>query len=117
MQNRNLDEILFIRPILIVLLIFVHCFTVFNGGWPSFVGYKECTSYMWISRICYSFMLETFTFVSGYVYAYQVLDLQKTSTFGTLVKQKVDRLILPSVIFSLIYLQLFNNNGIIDLGG
>lgn len=33
-NKRNLDEVSFIRPILIVLLVFVHCFTVFNGGWP-----------------------------------------------------------------------------------
>lgn len=31
-NKRNLDEVSFIRPILIVLLVFVHCFTVFNGG-------------------------------------------------------------------------------------
>lgn len=39
-NKRNLDEVSFIRPILIVLLVFVHCFTVFNGGWPPFEGYK-----------------------------------------------------------------------------
>lgn len=46
-NKRNLDEVSFIRPILIVLLVFVHCFTVFNGGWPPFEGYKDCTGYMW----------------------------------------------------------------------
>lgn len=77
MQVRNLDEISFIRSILIILLIIVHCFTVFNGGWSPFIGYSDCTSCMWLSRTCYSFMLEIFTFVSGYVWAYQILDLHK----------------------------------------
>lgn len=88
-NKRNLDEVSFIRPILIVLLVFVHCFTVFNGGWPPFEGYKDCTGYMWFSRTCYSFMLETFIFVSGYVWAYQVIDLQKRSSLGILVKKKL----------------------------
>ncbi|MCC2068467.1 hypothetical protein KGH27_13390, partial [Bacteroides faecis] len=79
-NKRNLDEVSFIRPILIVLLVFVHCFTVFNGGWPPFEGYKDCTGYMWFSRTCYSFMLETFIFVSGDVWAYQALYLQPIIT-------------------------------------
>lgn len=115
-NKRNLDEVSFIRPILIVLLVFVHCFTVFNGGWPPFEGYKDCTGYMWFSRTCYSFMLETFIFVSGYVWAYQVIDLQKRSSLGILVKKKAERLILPSVVFSLVYWQLFNGD-ITDLVG
>lgn len=86
-NKRNLDEVSFIRPILIVLLILVHCFTVFNGGWPPFEGYQACTGYKWLSRTCYSFMLETFVFVSGYVYAYQVLNLQKQTSFRELVKK------------------------------
>lgn len=114
-NKRNLDEVSFIRPILIVLLVFVHCFTVFNGGWPPFEGYKDCTGYMWFSRTCYSFMLETFIFVSGYVWAYQVIDLQKRSSLGIL-KKKAERLILPSVVFSLVYWQLFNGD-ITDLVG
>lgn len=115
MQKRNLDEISFIRPILIVQLILVHCFTVFNGGWPPFIGYSDCTNYMWVSRTCYSFMLETFTFVSGYVWAYQVLDLHKTTSLIVLVKKKSERLILPSIVFSLLYLQLFNNKGCVSI--
>ena len=111
MQKRNLDEISFIRPILIVQLILVHCFTVFNGGWPPFIGYSDCTNYMWVSRTCYSFMLETFTFVSGYVWAYQVLDLHKTTSLIVLVKKKSER----PIVFSLLYLQLFNNKGCVSI--
>lgn len=107
-NKRNLDEVSFIRPILIVLLILVHCFTVFNGGWPPFEGYQACTSYTWFSRTCYSFLLETFVFISGYIYAYQVLYLQKQTSLLELVKRKANRLILPSIVFSFIYLALFD---------
>lgn len=115
--KRNLDEVSFIRPILIVLLIFVHCFTVFNGGWPPFPGYQDSVCYMWFSRTCYSFMLETFIFISGYVWAYQVLNLQKSTSLSILIKKKAERLLLPSVVFSIIYAQIFDNVCVNDLIG
>ena len=119
----NLDEVSFIRPILIILLILVHCFTVFNHGWEPFSGFQENKVYMWLSRLSYSFMLETFVFISGYVYAFQVITLQKTYTLANLVKNKSSRLLLPSIVFSLIYLQLFstdnftNVSSLPELGG
>lgn len=113
--KENLDEISFIRPILILLLILVHCFTVFNGGWPPFEGYKDCSAYMWFSRTCYSFMLETFIFISGYVWAFQILELKKSLPFKTLLYKKAERLLLPSLVFSLIYYQLFEVGTFADI--
>lgn len=122
-KKMNLDEVSFIRPILIILLILVHCFTVFNHGWEPFSGFQENKGYMWLSRLSYSFMLETFVFISGYVYAFQVLALQKTYTITKLVKNKASRLLLPSIVFSLIYVQVFttdnftNVDSVSELGG
>ncbi len=111
MQNqvpRSLDEVSFIRPILIILLIIVHCFTVFNGGWPPFDNYQDCTAYKWLSRTCYSFLLETFVFISGYVWSYQKNDLGRANTLIQIILKKAKRLLLPSIVFSIIYQQLFN---------
>lgn len=107
-KKTNLDEVSFIRPILIILLILVHCFTCFNHGWEPFSGFQENSIYMWLSRLCYSFLLEAFVFISGYVYAYQILTQHKTYTITKLVNDKTSRLLLPSLIFSLIYIQVFN---------
>ena len=114
-SQMNLDEVSFIRPILIILLILVHCFTVFNHGWEPFSGFQENKGYMWLSRLSYSFLLETFVFISGYVYAFQVITLQKTYTLAKLVKNKSSRLLLPSIVFSLIYLQLFSTDNFINV--
>lgn len=122
-SKTNLDEVSFIRPILIILLILVHCFTVFNHGWEPFSGFQENKGYMWLSRLSYSFMLEAFVFVSGYVYAFQVLTLHKVYTIKTLLKNKASRLLLPSIVFSIIYLQVFstenftNVNSLSELAG
>ena len=113
-KRKNLDEVSFIRPILIVLLVLVHSFTVFNDGWPPFEGYVPCEAYKWISRFSYSFMLETFIFVSGYVYAFQKFELGKNDSFKKLLSKKAQRLLFPSIVFSIFYAQLINGNNLLD---
>lgn len=113
-QKKNLDEVSFIRPILIVLLVMVHSFTVFNDGWPPFEGFVPCETYKWTSRLSYSFMLETFIFVSGYVYAFQKYELGKEDNLGKLLSKKAQRLLFPSVVFSILYAQLINGKNLLD---
>lgn len=113
-QKKNLDEVSFIRPILIVLLVMVHSFTVFNDGWPPFEGFVPCETYKWISRLSYSFMLETFIFVSGYVYAFQKFELGKEDNLKKLLSKKAQRLLFPSILFSILYAQLINGNNLFD---
>lgn len=106
-KSKNLDEVSFIRPILIILLVLMHSFTVFNGVWPEFVGYQDCITYKWIARSSYSFLLESFAFISGYVWAFQCYELNKLDSFKNLVYKKINRLIWPSILFSLLYLEFF----------
>lgn len=54
-----------------------------------------------------SFGIEMFTFISVYVYAYQLIELKRTPTFFKILKNKSRRLILPSIFFSLIYYFMF----------
>lgn len=114
-KKENLDEISFIRPILIILLIIVHCFTAFNGVWEPFVGFHENLTYMWIARFSHSFLLETFIFISGYIWAFQIESNKKKKSFKTLVNSKLYRILLPSFVFSLIYFQLFDNRSIVSI--
>jgi hypothetical protein len=92
----------------------VHSFTVFGGGWPPFEGFVPCEMYKWLSRLSYSFLLETFTFVSGYVYAFQKYDLHKEDNLKKLVVKKVQRLLFPSVVFSILYAQLINGDNLLN---
>lgn len=112
--RNNLDEVSFIRPILIVLLVLVHSFTVFNDGWPPFEGFVPCETYKWISRLSYSFLLETFIFVSGYIYAFQKFELGKEDNLKKLLSKKAQRLLFPSIVFSILYAQVINGNNLLD---
>lgn len=113
--RKNLDEVSFIRPILIILLVIVHSFTVFNGGWPAFDGFQPCETYKWISRLSYSFMLETFTFCSGYVYAFQNFELGGGGNIKKTLIKKCQRLLFPSIIFSILYAQLINDKNLFNV--
>ena len=104
-----LEDVAIIRPLLIVLLVFYHAFAPFSGAWAPIHGYPNVQAYWWLDKLSYAFMLESFVFVSGYVFGYQVrtkgdIGLNpKKLFFG-----KFKRLIVPSIVFSVFYLLCFN---------
>jgi len=105
-----LPEIVFIRPLLIVMLIMYHSFIIYQGGWSEPTGYVPCRAYWWISKLNYSFMLEAFVFISGYIFMYQLQKYpHRYESLIGIAKDKCKRLILPSIIFSAIYFALFYN--------
>ncbi|SEF81495.1 Fucose 4-O-acetylase [Bacteroides thetaiotaomicron] len=106
-NNRNLDEISLIRPILIVLLVLYHAFCPWTGAWETFCGFEENDVYRWIADFSYSFMLPTFVVVSGYVWAFQREELQRKEGLSTLFSKKFRRLMIPCIIFSFVYSLIF----------
>lgn len=107
-KKSNLDEVSLIRPVLILLLVLYHSFAPWCGGWEPFDGMVENPTYWWIGKAAYSFMLPMFVFVSGYIWAYQREFLGKKQGLIILAKKKFKRLYIPSIIFSLIYVGIFN---------
>lgn len=94
------------RPIVILLLVFMHSFTMFTGGtWTLPEGIHEVPAYYWMTKTSFSFILESFVFISGYLLCFQLL--QKEYIFSLFVVKKVKRLIIPSIFFSILYFCLF----------
>lgn len=117
-KHINLDEVSFIRPILIVLLVLYHAFCPWTGAWEPFDGFEPIVTYQWIADTAYSFMLPMFVFISGYVWAFQRETLNKKDSLLKLIKKKAKRLIVPSVIFSFLYVVLFRNfKSCLSIGG
>lgn len=106
-KSKQLDEVNFIRPMVILLLVVLHSFTMYAGGWSMPEGINDVRTYFWIAKLSYSFILEMFVFLSGYLFANQIYQLQKKYTFLGLLKNKFKRLIIPSIVFSLFYSILF----------
>lgn len=105
----NLDEITFIRPILIFLLVAYHSFAPWCGTWDPFIGYDDNVVFWWIAKSTYSFMLPMFVFMSGYVWAYQREILGRKDDLKTLIEKKLQRLIIPCIFFSILYIPVEYN--------
>ena len=112
----NLDEVSFIRPILIILLVLYHSLCIHTGNWRTIEGMNVIPAYREIGRLAYSFMLECFVFVSGYVWAYQRETLGKKEGFLLLCKKKAMRLIVPYILFGFLYMLLFMHHEFNILG-
>lgn len=95
------------RTILALQIVFMHSFTCYQGGWEQPDGYIDIPIYKWIARVSFAFTLEAFVFISGYLFAFQRMTLNRKENGVDLVLNKLKRLILPSIIFSILYFPLF----------
>lgn len=103
-----LSDVVLIRLLLIVLLVMYHAFAPYCGGWEPLPGQETILAYWWIGRAAYSFMLPSFVFISGYVFGFQVRRKgERVLNFKNIIVAKIKRLILPCVIFSLLYILMF----------
>lgn len=81
----QLEEINVMRPIVIFLLVLVHTFTIYDGGWSLPEGIESVRAYFWIQKFSFAFMLETFVFISGYILGYQIYELKRELTLKQLL--------------------------------
>lgn len=112
MTNKTnfLNEVAIIRPVLVVLLVFYHAFAPYSGAWEPIEGYPAIRVYWWLDWLSYAFMLEMFVFISGYVFGFQVRTkgVEKLNA-KNLLWGKFKRLMIPCMVFSLLYILLFQN--------
>lgn len=105
-----LSNVSLIRPILLVLLVFYHAFAIYSGAWAPIEGFPEVPIYWWLDKLSYAFMLEMFVFISGYVFGFQVRTKgEEKLKAKNLLWGKFKRLMIPCMIFSLLYILLFGN--------
>ena len=106
----RLNEVTLMRSILALLIVFMHSFTCYNGSWDRPAGYVDIPLYKWLARLTFAFTLECFVFISGYLMAFQQIALNRCVTNSPPISffiHKLKRLILPSVLFSILYFVIF----------
>ncbi len=81
-ERIRLDEVTLMRTILALLIVFMHSFTCFQGSWPPPEGFVDIPLYKWIARTSFAFTLEAFVFISGYLFAFQRIALNRTEGGG-----------------------------------
>lgn len=105
--NRRLLEADVLRPVAVLLVVLLHSFTIYWGKWTPPEGFVQFDPYKWIAASSFSFTMELFVLLSGYVFGYQLLVLRKDFTISSLAKNKFKRLIVPSLIFGVVYALIF----------
>lgn len=107
--NNTLYEVIYVRLLLITTLVFYHAFAIFSGAWEPISGYPKIQVYSIMDKLSYACLLETFVFISGYILGYQVSKKgeEYIKTKGFIIK-KIKRLLVPSVLFSVLYILLFD---------
>ncbi len=103
MEKKLLYEVSIIRPLIIFLLVVLHSFTIYGGGWEMPEGIDGVPVYYWMCKLISGFRVETIALVAGYVFAYQSIVLGRKYEFKSFAWKKVKRLLLPMLFFGLIY--------------
>lgn len=116
-MNTRLHEISIMRVILILLIVLGHVFAVYgtSQSWPLPYGWDANRLYSWVNPIVISFALQTFVFISGYLFAYQ--HHNKKITFLSTLKSKLHRLYLPTIFWGILYSYLILNTSPFSFNG
>lgn len=101
-NKKYLNEVIIVRLGLIVLLVFFHAFAIYGGAWHRNYTPPSVNLYYWLDWLSFSFMLETFVFLSGFLFGAQIRN-KGLLPIQTVIGKKFKRLIIPSIIFSVIY--------------
>ena len=115
MKKQLLYEVSVIRPVVIILLLFMHCFTPYQGAWTEFEGFIPNRFYFWVARFIIGFRIETIALVAGYVFSYQCRTLGREYGFLPFVKKKALRLLLPCYVFGFVYYLIFDSGETVDV--
>ena len=102
MRQKYFDDINILRCLVLLCLLVYHSTAFFIGAWQAPFPYEEGTVsliYTWVARFSYAIMLEMFTFVSGYLFAFQIGGY----TLWSLVKKKFKRLVIPALVWGCVY--------------
>lgn len=103
-------EVDYLRAIAVILLVIWHCFFC-----PMFVwGVVEPQADMNLLKLVAKFMIvdatmPLFTFISGYLFTALYVEKQKYRSFLPFLKNKVNRLIVPFLVFSVLIISTSYN--------
>ena len=109
MKEERLCEPDVIRAVAAVIVVFFHAYCMMYAPthFPDTIEiYRE--KYYWFNSICLWFHMPIFIFVSGGVYGYLYTTKGKYREFWPFVKSKIQRLLVPYVVFAVIFMLTTN---------
>ncbi len=105
-MKRLLYEISIIRPFVILLIVIYHALCIYGGQWQA-VNDVEIPLYALLTKVISGIHLEAFAMISGYIFAYQIIEQKRDYNFKAFALAKFKRLIIPCLFFGIIYYFMF----------
>lgn len=107
-KRKFLMDVVIIRLSLIFLLVFYHAFCIYTGGWEvPYDGFPNISIYFWLGHFSHGFQLEAMVFISGLLFGHTVSLHPERLNFQGCVVKKVKRILLPCLLFSIVYYWMF----------
>lgn len=103
-KNSRLYNIDLLRLFALLLLIVDHSFASFSGFWQKMPGQIDSPLYSAISLFSWSFMLQLWVFISGYLFSYSISRKNTNLHLNNLIKNKAKHLLVPCYIFGFVFL-------------
>ncbi len=107
-QKKNmLEDVVLLRLLLIFFLVWCHAFGPFTGSWELIEEYPKSELYYWLGKSLTFVQIQTLIFISGYLLGHNVNRKPEALNVYNCVVKKIRRLIMPSIIFSILYYVIF----------
>lgn len=101
----------YLRALCAINIVALHCFSIFGSSWEVPDGVYPIALYDWFGRLLGYIPVPMFFLISGYLY--QSKNGYPQLSWSQFVIKKANRLLLPSVIFSIIYVLLFYDDSLV----
>lgn len=98
------------RVLLIFLLLGYHSFAPYSDAWEPFLGQEYNSFYFYWDKFLFAIMLESYLFISGFIYGNQLKEKGLKINMLYLAKRKAKRLLLPCLLFGLLYFILIEKS-------
>lgn len=109
--KKYLMDVVLIRLTLIFLMVLYHAFCPFTGAWeePPAENFHAIEVYKWLGWSLHHFRLQTMVFISGLLFGYTLTIHPERLTFHNCVLMKAKRILLPGILFSILYYVMFSD--------
>jgi len=110
LQKKRIEEVNALRALAILLIISHHSFAIFQPkGWVVNFFVPQFAPYAYLSMLLRNVGLPLFIFLSGYIFQYQYVTNKKELLTGKFLLNKLQRLLVPAIIFGILYMVILGN--------
>lgn len=107
MHRKLLEDVVILRLVFCLLIVLYHALCIYGIWEEPIAGIEYVNTYKSLALAFAKLRIPGFVFISGYLLGYIARNKSSALTFNGCVIKKIKRLLIPSIVFSAIYLLLY----------